>query len=82
MRQQIADNMTQTSKDILGQLEALSIRRPAQAWAISRKVPLLRLEHLETSSDSNRGHEVTAERITTSRSLRHEAMSRCWRSGQ
>ena len=82
MRQQIADHMTPTSKDILEQYEALRIWRAAQAWAISRKVSLLRREELETSSDSSWGHEVTAERISASWSLWHEAMSRCWRSGQ
>ena len=49
----IFSNMTPTSKDILEQCEALRIWRAAQAWAISRKVSLLRQEELETSSDSS-----------------------------
>lgn len=50
--------------------------------AISRSVSSLTHEQFDISRDSNRGHEIAAERIAASESLWQEPISRSCKRGQ
>uniref|UniRef100_A0A7C9EMY2 Uncharacterized protein n=1 Tax=Opuntia streptacantha TaxID=393608 RepID=A0A7C9EMY2_OPUST len=78
----VSNGISTDSREILGQYEALRLRRFAQVLPISRSVSSLTHEQFGISRDSKRGHDITAERITVSGSLWQEPISSSCKRGQ